>query len=146
MTRRTHIRRGLFAAITATGLLLPTTAQDASANDAPHSIPLRVCDFDWREGTWHIKQLIKCAAERWDSPGTPEQAVAVARCESNLRVQAYSSGGYAGLFQQSTRYWPGRAARWGQPDRSVFNGRANIIVSIRMAASAGSWSAWAGCG
>ena len=39
-----------------------------------------------------------------------------------------------------------RAERWGQPNRSVFNGRANIIVSIRMAASLRSWSAWGGCG
>jgi hypothetical protein len=146
MTRRSQLRRGLLAAITATTLLLPISAHDASANNGPSSVPLHVCDYDWREGTWHIKQLIKCAARRWDSPGTPELAVAVARCESNLRPGAYNSGGYAGVFQQSTRYWPERADRWGQPDRSVYNGRANIIVSIRMAAAAGSWSAWAGCG
>jgi hypothetical protein len=108
-------------------------------------VPVRVCDFDWRAGTWQIKQLIKCAASRWDSPGTPDQAVAVADCESNLNPRAYSSSGYAGLFQQSTRYWQVRADQWGQDDRSVFDGRANIIVSIRMAHASGSWSPWAGC-
>ena len=46
----------------------------------------------------------------------------------------------------STGYWPGRAEQWGQDDRSVFNGRANIIVSVRMAHAAGSWSPWVGCG
>jgi hypothetical protein len=69
----------------------------------------------------------------------------VARCESNLNPHAYDSGGYAGLFQQSIRYWPGRSEQWGQVDRSVFNGRANIIVSVRMAHAAGSWSPWVGC-
>ena len=142
--RSSHVRRELFAAITTMALLLPGSAGDASATT--NAVPLRVCDYDWHEGTWHIKQLIKCAARRWDSPGTPEQAVAVARCESDLRPDAYNAHGYAGLFQQATRYWPGRADRWGQPDRSVYNGRANIIVSIRMAAAAGSWRAWAGCG
>jgi hypothetical protein len=146
MTRRIQLRRGLCAAIITTALLLPVTALEADASGAPQSVPLRVCDYDWREGIWHIKQLIKCAARRWNSPGSPELAVAVARCESNLRRNSFNSGGYAGLFKQSTLYWPGRADRWGQPDRSVYNGRANIIVSIRMAAAAGSWSAWAGCG
>jgi hypothetical protein len=145
MTTRPRLRRGILAAITLTALLVPGTALDASANGAPQ-VPLHVCDYDWREGTWHIKQLIKCAARRWDSPGSPQLAVAVARCESNLRPTAFNSGGYAGLFQQSIRYWPERSSRWGQPDRSVYNGRANIIVSIRMAAAEGSWSAWAGCG
>jgi len=144
MIRRTHIRRALFAAITTVTLLLPQTAGEAGATT--DAIPLRVCDFDWSRGTWHIKQLIKCAAARWDSSGGPARAVAVARCESDLRPHAFNSRGYAGLFQQAIRYWPGRADRWGQPDRSVFNGRANIIVSIRMAAAAGSWNAWAGCG
>jgi len=69
----------------------------------------------------------------------------VALCESNLRPGAYNPNGYAGLFQQATRYWADRADRWGQPDRSVFNARANAIVSIRMARALGSWSAWAGC-
>jgi hypothetical protein len=143
MVRRSHIRRALVAAFTGAALVLPGTTGPASAVEA---VSLRVCDFDWQKGTWHVKQLIKCAARRWDSPGTPERAIAVARCESNLRPEAYNAGGYAGLFQQATRYWPGRADRWGQPDRSVFNGRANIIVSVRMAAATGSWSAWAGCG
>jgi len=79
------------------------------------------------------------------SQPSPAQAVAVARCESHLRPRAYNSGGYAGLFQQATRYWPTRSHTYGQPHRSVYNGRANIIVSIRMAAADGSWSAW-GCG
>jgi hypothetical protein len=139
MIRRISIRRALVAALASaclTGMPVGAQAQE---------VPQKVCDQDWRQGTWHIRQLIKCAARRWDSPGTPSKAVEVARCESHLNPAAYNSGGYGGLFQQSTRYWPGRAERWGQPDRSVFNGRANIIVSIRMAHALGSWSAWGGC-
>jgi hypothetical protein len=141
MVRRPRIRRALIAALT-TALLLPAAAGNASA--IPR-VPPRVCDYDWQRGPWQIKQLIRCAATRWDSPGTPAYAIDVARCESELRPAAQSNG-YAGLFQQALRYWPGRADRWGQPGRSAFNGRANVIVSIRMAASTGSWSAWAGCG
>jgi hypothetical protein len=143
MVRHRHIRRALLAAFTTTALLLPGTAGTAGA---VVTVPGRVCDFDWRLGTWHIKQLIRCAAARWDSPGTPRLAIRVARCESNLRPDAYNPNGYAGLFQQATHHWPERAERWGQRGRSVFNGRANVIVSVRMAAAAGSWSAWGGCG
>ncbi|MGZ5291184.1 MAG: hypothetical protein ACXWEH_02525 [Actinomycetota bacterium] len=142
MVRGTRIRRGVAAAIVS-ALLVPGLVGTASAQE---QVPRRVCDYDWREGTWHIKQLIQCSAYRWDSPGTPRRAIAFAECESGLRPDAYNENGYAGLFQQATRYWPDRAHRWGQPERSVFNGRANVIVSVRMAAALGSWSAWAGCG
>jgi hypothetical protein len=135
------MRRALVAALASVWLLAGSPA-GAQADE----VPLHVCDYDWRAGTWHLKQLIKCAARRWDSPGTPTKAVEVARCESHLDPDAYNPNGYAGLFQQATRYWPGRADRWGQPDRSVYNARANIIVSIRMARALGSWSAWGGCG
>lgn len=140
MIFRPMMRRALVAALASASLLagLPVAAQ-------AEEVPRHVCDYDWREGTWQLKQLIKCAARHWDSPGTPMKAVEVARCESDLNPEAYNSGGYAGLYQQATRYWPDRADRWGQPDRSVYNARANIIVSIRMARALGSWSAWAGC-
>jgi hypothetical protein len=143
MNRRGSARRAIGAAFITVALAGTGPATAANAAD---EVPLRVCDYDWREGTWHIKQLIKCAARRWDSPGAPDTAIEVARCESNLRPKAYNPNGYAGVFQQATEYWPDRADRWGQPDRSVFNGRANVIVSIRMAAALGSWNAWGGCG
>lgn len=141
MIRRSSMRRALVAALAAASLVAPIHSAAAVEADP---VPLRVCRYDWQRGIWHMKQLIKCAARRWDSPGTPLKAIAVARCESGLRPGAYSNG-YAGLYQQAVRYWPGRADQWGQPDRSVYNGRANIIVSIRMAASMGSWYAWGGC-
>jgi hypothetical protein len=144
MRRRSFIRRGMFAAFITAAFAVAAPAGIAGAAD---EVPAEVCDYDWQEGRWHVKRLIKCAARRWDSPGSPDLAVGVARCESNLSPSAYNpDGGYAGLFQHARRYWPGRADRWGQPDRSVFNGRANVIVSIRMAAALGSWDAWAGCG
>ena len=100
------MRRALVAALASASLLAPTTT--AVAREAM-IVPVRVWDYDWRAGTWQVKQLIRCAARRWDSPGTPGLAISVARCESKLNPRAFNSGGYAGLFQQSTRYWPGRA-------------------------------------
>ena len=131
----------LAALATATLLIaLPAPSGLAKQNEVSH----RICDYDWRVGTWQLKQLIKCAARRWDSPGAADKAIEIARCESDLNPGA-KNGSYAGLFQQATPYWPERSDRWGQPDRSVYNARANVIVSIRMAASDRSWSAWAGC-
>jgi len=137
------MRRVIVAALASASLLAPAVVS-ATAAEA-RSVPLRLCDYEWQRGTWHIKQLIRCAARRWPVPGGAYKAIAVADCESDLKPRAYNSGGYAGLFQQSTRYWPSRARQYGQGDRSVFNGRANIIVSIRMAHGARSWGGWAGC-
>ncbi|HJU57525.1 MAG TPA: hypothetical protein VJ774_02190 [Actinomycetota bacterium] len=145
MVERHSLRRVLVAALTGASLLVVAPASAATPSEA-QEVPLWVCDYDWQEGSWHIKQLIRCAANRWDTPGGPVKAIEVARCESGLRPTEYNPNGYAGLFQHATRYWPGRADAYGMPDRSVFNGRANIIVSVRMARSLGSWSAWVGCG
>jgi len=138
------MRRAIVAALASASLLAPAVVS-ATAAEA-RTVPLRVCDYDWQTGTWHIKQLIRCAAHRWPVPGGAYKAIAVADCESDLNPRALSSSGsYAGLFQQSTRYWPSRSRTFGQGDRSVYNGRANIIVSIRMAHGARSWGDWAGC-
>ena len=66
--------------------------------------------------------------------------MSVARCESGFRPRAYS-GGNAGVFQQRVVYWRGRARRFGFRGWSVYNGRANVIVSIRMAHTTG-WGDW----
>jgi hypothetical protein len=104
----------------------------------------RICDIEWRRSTFQLKRLIRCAARRWNVSGGPHKAIRVARCESRLDPHAYNPGGYAGVFQQATRYWPGRATTYGFHDYSVFNGRANIMVSVRMA-HRGGWGPWA-CG
>jgi len=138
------MRRAIVAALASASLLAPAVIS-ATAAEA-RTVPLRVCDYEWQRGTWHIKQLIRCAARRWSVPGGAYKAIEVADCESHLDPGARtSSGSYAGLYQQSTHYWPSRSSQFGQGDRSVFNGRANVIVSIRMAHADGSWSAWAGC-
>ncbi len=54
--------------------------------------------------------------------------------------KAYGSGD-GGVFQQAIQYWPGRAKEYGFPGWSMYKGRANVIVSIRMAHRNG-WGAW----
>lgn len=104
-----------------------------------------ICDFDWRAGPAEVERLIRCAAQRWEVPGGPDKAVDVAMCESSLRPDAIGGDGlYLGIFQQHRDYWPARATRYGFDGVSALNGRANIIVSIRMA-SEGGWGPWTGC-
>jgi hypothetical protein len=147
MERPTTARRHFVAAALTLSALLATAPASgpaaAAPREQPRRIPARVCDYDWRKGTWQIKHLIACAARRWKVKGGPDKALSVAKCESHFRADAYNSAGYLGIFQQARRYWPDRADRWGFPDRSAFNGRANIIVSVRMAHASG-WGAW-GC-
>lgn len=143
MERSTNLRRRILAAALAMPALLALVTPTALAAD--RTVSRRVCHYDWRESRREVKRLIRCAARRWNSPGGAAKALDVARCESGFRTDAYNPGGYAGVFQHAVRYWPDRADRWGFPDRSVYNGRANVIVSIRMARSAGGWAIW-GCG
>jgi hypothetical protein len=135
-------RRGTAALIISTvllGFLLFIPGAPAGAH--PRSqVPARVCHIRWQSGKHQVKRLIHCAAHRWRVPGGPRKAISVARCESGFRPHAYS-GGNAGVFQQRTIYWRGRARRFGFRGWSVYNGRANVIVSIRMAHATG-WGDW----
>jgi len=147
MAPQKTLRRRVLAAALAIPVILglaPALARATTADPGARTISNRICDFDWRESRHEVKRLIRCAARHWRSPGGANKALDVAKCESGFDTDAYNPGGYAGVYQHAVRYWPGRAHRWGFPDRSVYNGRANIIVSIRMAHSADSWRIW-GC-
>jgi hypothetical protein len=139
---RTRSLAPLWASI-CIGLAVWGAALPARAHRAP-LVPRPVCHHDWREGTRELKQLITCAARRWGVPGGARKALAVARCESGLRPRAYNPAGYAGVYQQALVYWDERARHFGFAGRSPFNGRANVIVSLRMASAVG-WGPW-GCG
>jgi hypothetical protein len=139
MTYLTQLRRPLAAALILTALL--TVSPLATPAEATTTVRRSVCSYEWKRSTYQLKRLIRCAARRWPVSGGPHKALSVARCESRFDPRAYNSGGYAGVFQQSTRYWPSRATDYGFRDSSVYNGRANIIVSVRMA-HRGGWGPW----
>jgi hypothetical protein len=127
---------------TTLGALAPPSAI-AQTRSTDGTISSKVCDYDWQQGTYQVRQLIRCAARHWPVTGGPDKAIRVARCESHFDPSAYNPAGYLGVFQQARVYWPDRADHYGFDGRSAYNGRANVVVSIRMAHSSG-WSAW-GC-
>ena len=148
MTTLTKLRRSFAAALMllllagATPALISADASPLTTDGtASRRVDRRICDFDWQRSTYQVKRLIRCAARRWNVTGGPDKAIRVARCESRFDPDAYNSGGYAGVYQQATRYWPSRATTYGFRDYSVYNGRANVVVSVRMAHRTG-WGAW----
>jgi hypothetical protein len=141
MTNLTTIRR-LFAAALLLTLLLTATPTLTSAEARPRTtVSQQLCSYDWRRSTYQLKRMIRCAARHWAVAGGAHKALSVARCESHFNPRAYNPGGYAGVYQQATNYWPGRSDTYGFHDYSPYNGRANIMVSLRMAHRTG-WSAW----
>ena len=106
------------------------------------------CRMNKATNVWtafEIRQTIRCATAKWPVPGGPTKAINVALCESGADLQDPGGDGYAGTFQQSEHYWPGRyislrPTGWElQP--SAVNPRANTVISIRMAHASG-WDAW----
>lgn len=121
----------------------------------------QTCRFSHGDGfsTWEVRRTIDCAVDVWSVPGGLSAAVSVAQCESGADLLDRSRDGHSGTYQQATRYWGERRSgynravgsaldvmgpRWdGSFDTSVFNARANVLVSIRMA-HFGGWDGW-GC-
>jgi hypothetical protein len=76
--------------------------------------------------------------------GDPGYHVKIARCESGLNPNSVGGGGlYLGVYQQHSKYWAARAARYGFAGASPFDANANVAVSIAMMRG-GMYSHW-GC-
>lgn len=147
----------LVAGLLAAAALIGTTTSPASAAGTKSGpcIGYRWAGHDLqgaialhREVPDRVERLIRCAVARWPVPGGAAAAIDTARDESGLWPWAYNPGGYAGVFQQSTRYWPDRARRYLRPrwfggrTPGPLNGRANVLVSVRMAHAAGWCHDW----
>ncbi|MEX0650458.1 MAG: hypothetical protein WD186_00325 [Actinomycetota bacterium] len=113
--------------------LVPVLSLANPAGARETKVAEHVCQIDWRDGEWQVRQLIRCAADRWHVPGGMSMALYVADRESEFRPQAYNGySGASGIFQHLSRYWPGRADTFGFGGWSAFNARANIMVTMRM--------------
>lgn len=110
------------------------------------------CPLDWRADHAQVGGLIACEAALWDVPGGADRAMSAAQCESRFQPAAFNptgcgGSGCGGLFQQSLRYWRGRAAEYGYRGSPPSDPRANVVVSMRMAVERGTWSQdWPVCG
>ena len=147
MTTMIRKSRALVAAsiLTAVIMSVPTaTISQAMVQRDAHRAAgaTQICRIDWRESTWHVKRLIRCAAVHFGI--NPDKALYIAHRESRYRPSAYNSAGPAGgIYQHLLRYWPSRAADYGFRNWSVFNARANIFVTMRMVRQYG-WTPWGG--
>lgn len=108
------------------------------------------CDFIRGEGwqLYEVKDTIRCAFIRVGDASQREYALYVADRESGFVPTAgESSGGYGGLFQHSTYYWPGRYAdfpmmeKWFNLPNDILDARTNAFVTARMVGE-GNWDPW----
>jgi hypothetical protein len=143
MTHISTLRRHIVAALSIAAILtmVPATISRAAITEVRHQAQPKVCNYDWQQGTWQIKQLIRCAADHWNVPGGASTALAIADRESQYHPNAFNPSGCAGIYQHMLKYWPGRAAEYGFAGWSAYNARANIIVTMRMV-QGGGWGPW----
>jgi hypothetical protein len=144
MTTMIRKCRTLIAASILTAVIMSfpvtTTSQAMVQRDARRAVTTKICPIDWRQSTWHVKQLIRCAASHHGV--STRTALYVAWRESRYRPSAYNAaGGAAGIYQHLVKYWPDRAADYGFKNWSPFNARANIMVTMRMVRQYG-WDPW----
>ena len=145
MTYLMKMRRHMVAALSIAAILsvVPASVSQAATVGARRDaqVPAKVCDYDWRKGTFQVRRLIRCAAERWKVPGGARLALYIADRESHFYPNAYNSSGCAGIYQHMLRYWPDRAKSFGFRGWSAYNARANIMVTMRMVHEDG-WGPW----
>jgi hypothetical protein len=119
---------------------ISTTSEAMVQRDQRRPVTTKICPIDWRQSTWHVKQLIRCAAAHHGV--RTSTALYVAWRESRYRPSAYNAyGGAAGIYQHLVKYWPDRATDYGFRNWSPFNARANIMVTMRMVRVYG-WEPW----
>jgi hypothetical protein len=108
----------------------------------------------WNEnperGEQMMMRLIVCVFAVF-APGQSAYALAIADRESSFYIWAKNpSSSASGLFQHLATYWPSRSTLlnrgWfgkGAWPASVFDPRANAIVTALMVGSEGNWGPWA---
>jgi hypothetical protein len=145
MKNAIRLRRPIVATLILTAILTTTfpVAQASAATRAGSRythFPKKICPIKWREGSFHVKRLIRCAARHYGV--STERALYIARRESRFQPKAYNVSSCAkGVFQHLCRYWPDRAYDYGFKGWSPYNARANIIVTMRMVRQYG-WAPW----
>ena len=89
-----------------------------------------------------VEQVIARAFERFGG-GVVNEAIAVARCESNLNPRAYNPSGASGLFQVMPLWAEDYARVTGQP---YYDGRydahANATFAAWLYGQSGTWRHW----
>lgn len=139
----------LLPIVIATALVAPLTVPSSAAEqDKPG--PCAIVRTEGQTLRQWVKQMIRCAEERWPVRGGAEKAICIAKAESGLNPKAVSvTGEYVGLFQHWAEVWPDRYRTWTRKvwelDERWGNGRTNTIVTIRMVHANG-WGPWAGVG
>ena len=148
----------LLAGITTTGLPSQANARlDASTSVESkqanqQEMREKQCRFRNHEGgpsfsTTEIRMTLACATERWTPSGGIDKVYAVAGCESGFNEFADNPvSSAAGVWQALDSTWSGWKGRFAEFMRrwdlrgSVYNGRANAILGVRVAA--GGWGPW----
>ena len=124
----------------------PTTVVVVPATTAP-PVPVTVAEvvpLASSEPVPHtgIEQVIARAFERFGG-GVVNEAIAVARCESNLNPRAYNPSGASGLFQVMPLWAEDYARVTGQP---YYDGRydahANATFAAWLYGQSGTWRHW----
>lgn len=124
----------------------------ASDDTAQQRMRDKLCMFRNFEGgpafsTREIKMTLACTTKRWTPSGGLNKVYSVFGCESGFNEYAdnpYSSA--AGIGQALASTWASWKDRFAEFMRrwdlhgSVYNGRSNSILSVRVAA--GGWGPW----
>jgi soluble lytic murein transglycosylase-like protein len=128
------LRRAALGLVFLAFLFLPQTAQ---ASAPAWACPQRAT------GPTSVKALIRCVAPRVGV--STSMALFIANRESGYRPWARNPHSSAsGVYQVVSGTWRGFVSRyrWGNKiGTSVFDGRANVILSLR-AARRGGWGPW----
>jgi hypothetical protein len=89
-----------------------------------------------------VDATIRCVARHYDM--APGPFLHVAKCESGGNPANDSSPTYKGLFQYLPETWANASALFGHKGASIFDGYAQIHVTVQTVKSGG-WGPWGIC-
>jgi hypothetical protein len=141
-----------------TATLFATGATPSISQVTRHVGPAKMpsCRYRYMDGNVafsqdEIRHTIRCAVARWPVPGGVDYAFAVARRESGFQALSQNpSSSASGVYQFVNGTWASQIQARGEfihrqeVERSVWNGRSNVLIAIKLVHGCRCWQPWGG--
>jgi len=123
-------------------IMMMASIVHAQAENRPNW-QIQVCNTEKPYTSSRVRNMIECATDKWG--GDTGKVIFMGSCESGLDSHETGNLPFRGVFQYHPDTWESAASRLWNPNwgarhvdvPSIYNGRAQVLVTVRFVTTSG---------